>query len=116
MEPNDRLRVERMFLAAQSRTLRSLEQTAKRRARKYNTGNYPTWQERREGYYQQRLALRSVSRYLGLVNALVKGRDYRSVENQVREGNEVEVDLLLEELNAWGFTPPKAHVKEWLTA
>ncbi len=94
-------------------TLRTWRNKYKAKARKYR-GNYPKWQERMTEVERNRMYLRVQSRYLGLARAFLKDKHYSYVENKTREGNEPDVEILLDELNAWGYTPEPHYVERWL--
>jgi len=100
------------------RVLRKQEERCKRKAKKAEgkrTSNYPYFDDERKTMYATRMSLRIEQRYLHLARAFVKDRDYKSVENQVREGNEVDTHLLTKTLNSWGYFPDKIWVHTWLT-
>ena len=102
-------------LSQQSRTLRDWRNKYKQKQRDYR-GNYPKWLERMKEADYQRYMLRVRSRYLGLARAFLKDKHYRSVENSTREDNKVDVDILLDELNYWGYEPDRTYVERWVSS
>ena len=109
------MKLTHITVGQQSRTLRGFKQKYKLKARTYR-GNYPIWPERMREADDMRMMLRVRSRYLGLARAFVKDRDYRSVENQTREDNTVDVDILLDELNYWGYDPDREYLERWVSS
>lgn len=116
MDINTQMKLDAISYAARSKTLRKLELQCKKKARRNTTVNFPVWNIRREEYYTSRLDIREVSRYLGLARAFLKERPYLSVENQVREGNEVDVPYLAIILENYGVYVPEHFIAMWVAA
>ena len=103
--------------AIEARTMRKMEVTCRnnqRRADARGVINYPTWGERRQDIYAQRMAVRLEQRYLHLARAIVKGQPYAEVEQSTREGNEVRTDYLMAILSDYGYNPDVSYVANWL--
>lgn len=64
---------------------------------------------------KDRVEIRREARLMNLVVGFVRGKEYTTVENSVREGNEVDPLELRDELNRWGVNPPKSVVINWLS-
>jgi hypothetical protein len=107
------LKLEIAVMSHEQQLMRQWKNKYKQKAKKYK-GNYPVWRVRIAELDKERGALRTVIRYSHLASALVRGRPYLTVENSVREGNEVCPQELLSYLNNWGFFPDINHVKNWL--
>ena len=113
---NQEMKLTYMMAASNQTVLRKQEIRCKRKAKRQSKENYPTWAERRQQLYSSRMSIRKELRTLHLVRAFVSGRVYRSVENQVREGNEVKVEDMMVTLREFGYFPCPTAVAMWLGA
>ena len=75
--------------------------------------NYPIWDELRLEHYARRMKRREYLRYLHLARAFVSNRKYLEVEQSVRQGNEVNLDFLMDVLEDYGYVPNAAYVERW---
>lgn len=100
-----------------SKVMRKMEVKCRDNQRKADvrgTTNYPTWGQRRQDIYVERMKARLEQRYIHLARALVKGQSYLEVEQSTREGNEVNTEYLMAVLNNYGYRPDVAYVASWL--
>lgn len=113
---NTEMKFSYMLTTQEQRLHRSQEKVCNRKAiKQVSRGrNYPYYEEQAKEHRSSRMMLRLTQRYLHLARGFVSERDYKSIENATKDGNEPDLTLLLSTLNVYGYEPNPSTVERWL--
>ncbi len=119
MDYRNEMKIQFLVNSEEQRILRKQEVRSRNKQRKAKARqvNHNFHDINRVNLYAERMLLRREQRYLHLARAFWQGTPYRSVEQTTREGNEPNLDRLVNAIEHWGdiahLTP---YVEMWLEA